>query len=274
LQFDFAYWKHFLKESFPLGIAAVVVFIYFKIDTILLSVLRTNSEVGIYNAAYKVIENVSYFPAMIVGLVFPLFSRHIFSDKQRFEYLANETLKVFMILVVPMVIGTLFLSGGIIHLIGGNAFAEATNTLRILIFALAFIFFGGLFINILIAGNHQRKMLWVFAGCALFNIVANIIFIPLFSYTASAIISVFTEFLVTLSAITLTIKYLRYIPSIRQLPRVLLSGLAMALFLYLFRSFGFFPLVVASTLVYVLFLWLTRTVTIKELSSIFIKSSE
>ncbi len=270
LQFDFSYWKKFLKESLPLGVASVIVFIYFKIDTILLSVLKTNTEVGIYNAAYKVIENISYFPAMIVGLVFPLFSRHIFSDKQRFEYLADETIKVFMILVVPMVIGTLFLSGGIIHLIGGNAFAIASNTLRILIFALAFIFFSGLFINILIAGNHQKKMLWVFAGCALFNITANIIFIPLFSYTASAVISAFTEFFVAVAALTLTIKYLGYVPSVRSLARILLSGLAMALFLYAFRSHGFFPLTLASTLVYILFLWLTRTVTIKELSSIFV----
>ena len=61
-QFDFAYWKKFLREAAPLGISAIVVFAYFKMDTILLSVLKTNAEVGIYNAAYKVIENISFFP--------------------------------------------------------------------------------------------------------------------------------------------------------------------------------------------------------------------
>lgn len=269
LQFDFAYWKHFLKESAPLGISAIVVFIYFKIDTILLSVLRTNAEVGIYNAAYKVIENISYFPAMIVGLVFPLFSRHIFSDKKHFTYLADETIKVFMILVVPLVIGTLFLSDDVIHLIGGNAFAQASNTLRILIFALAFIFFGSLFNNILIAGNHQKKMLWIFAACAIFNVSANLIFIPLFSYTASAIISALTEFFVAAAALALTVKYVGYTPSAKNLSRILLSGFAMAIFLYIFKSHGLFPLVFSSMFVYILFLWLTRTITIEELSSIF-----
>jgi O-antigen/teichoic acid export membrane protein len=274
LQFDFSYWKKFLKESAPLGISAIVIFIYFKIDTILLSILKTNTEVGIYNAAYKVIENISFLPAMIVGLIFPIFSRHIFSDKEQFSHLANETLKVFAILVVPIVIGTLFLSNGIIHVIGGDAFAESSNTLRILIFALAFIFFGGLFNNILIASNHQKKMLWALVACAIFNVVANIFFIPLFSYTGSAIISALTEFFVAVAGFVLTVKYVKYVPSLPQLGRILISGLAMAIFLYIFKARGFVILAISSSLVYILFLWITRTITIKELSSIFIANNK
>ena len=272
LQFDFSYWKKFFKEAAPLGASSLVVFVYFKIDTILLSILKTNTEVGIYNAAYKVIENVSYIPAMITGLIFPMFSRHIFSDKKHFSHLADETLKVFLILVVPMIIGTLFLSEGIIHLIGGNAFASASNTLRILIFALTFIFFGGLFNNILIASNHQKKMLWAFIGCAVFNIVANIIFIPQFSYTASAVISVITELSVAVIGLILTRKYVSYTPSIKSLPNILLSGFAMGLFLFTFKNHGFSLLVILSSLVYIFFLWLTKTITVKELSSIFISN--
>lgn len=269
LQFDFVYWKKFLKESAPLGISAIIVFVYFKIDTILLSVLKTNTEVGIYNAAYKVIENISFIPAMIVGLMFPMFSRHIFSDKKHFQHLANETLKVFLILVVPMIVGTLFLSEGIIHLIGGDAFAAASNTLRILIFALTFIFFGGLFNNILIASNHQKKMLGALAGCAIFNVTFNLIFIPIFSYTAAATISVATEFLVALAGLILTIKYVGYRPSFKNLPRIILSGFIMAIFLFVFKNFGFLLLALGSALVYIASLWATKTITIKELSGIF-----
>lgn len=269
LQFDFTYWKKFLKESAPLGYSAIVVFIYFKIDTILLSVLKTNTEVGIYNAAYKVIENVSFFPAMIIGLMFPMFSRHIFSDKKRFSHLADETLKVFFILVVPIVVGTLFLSEGIIHLIGGAAFAQASNTLRILIFALAFIFFGGFFNNILVASNHQKKMLGTLIGCAAFNVIANMIFIPYFSYTAAAFISTATEFLVALAGLILTVKHVGYVPSLKNSFRILLSGLIMGTFLYIFRKLGFFILAPASAMVYVFSLWITKAITVKELSGIF-----
>jgi O-antigen/teichoic acid export membrane protein len=269
LQFYFPYWKKLLLEAIPLGISSAVIFIYFKMDTILLSILKTNYDVGIYNAAYKVIENLSFFPSMIIGLIFPILSYHVFSDKKHFFHLADETFKVFLILVVPIVIGTLFLSERIVGLIGGAAFLQSANTLRILIFALAFIFFGGLFNGIMIAGNHQKKMLWVFVGCALFNVTSNIIFIPLFSYTASAIISAVTEFFVALSGFILAWKYLEYLPSFRYFFRILFSGMAMAIFLYIFKFQGFFLLAVTSALVYILFLWLTRTITVKELANIF-----
>ncbi|HPN54679.1 MAG TPA: flippase [Candidatus Moranbacteria bacterium] len=269
LQFDFVYWKKFLKESLPLGISAVVIFIYFKIDTILLSVMKTNTEVGIYNAAYKVIENVSFFPAMIVGLVFPIFSRYIFSDKKEFSRIADETTKVFLILIVPIVIGTLFLSKNIINLIGGEAFLQSANTLRILIFSLAFIFFGNLFNSLLIAGNHQKKLLLAAVVCAIFNVTANLIFIPIFSYNGSAVVSTLTEFFVMVTGFALTAKYINYIPSFKSLWRILIAGGAMAIFLYLFKNTGFLFCVFFGSLIYAFFLWLTRTITIKELSSIF-----
>ncbi|HEX8974792.1 MAG TPA: flippase [Patescibacteria group bacterium] len=264
-QFDFSYWKQFLRESMPLGISAIVIFVYFNIDTILLSVLKTSSEVGIYNAAYKVISNVTFFPSMIIGLIFPLMSRYIFTDKKQFSRIVNETFKVFVVLIVPIVIGTLFLAGGIIHLIGGNAFSQAANTLRILIFALAFIFFGGLFNNILIAANHQKKMLGALASCAIFNVTANIIFIPIYSYDAAAVISVLTEFFVALAGLLLTWKYVRYFPTVQHFSKILLSGAAMAIFLYVFKVHGFFALAMGSSLVYLLSLWLTRTITLKEI---------
>lgn len=268
LQFDFDYWKKFLREALPMGVSSIIIFVYFKIDTILLSVLKTNAEVGIYNAAYKVIENITFFPAMITGLVFPMISRHIFSDKKEFEHIANETAKVFMILIVPIIIGTLFLSEGIIGLIGGSAFYQSANTLRILVFALAFIFFGGFFNNILIAANLQKKLMYSLAFCAAFNVIANLIFIPLYSYTGSAIISVLTEMLVVVFSFYLTIKHTSYIPAIKNLMRILLSGAGMALFLFLFSASNFFLLALGSALVYVLFLWITRTITVKEITSI------
>ncbi|HIP50401.1 MAG TPA: hypothetical protein EYG99_03040, partial [Candidatus Pacebacteria bacterium] len=81
---DKTYWKSFIKESTPMGISAFVTFLYFKIDTILLSFFTTSSDVGIYGAAYKIIETLIFFPAMVIGLIFPLFSRYIFTDKKIF----------------------------------------------------------------------------------------------------------------------------------------------------------------------------------------------
>jgi len=268
LHFDFLYWKKFLQESLPMGISVMVTFLYFKLDTILLSILKDSSQVGIYNAAYKVIENFTFFPSMIIGLVMPLMARNIFLDKKKFQLLSNETMKVFLLLVVPLVIGTIFLSDQVINLIAGPEFQESAIVLRILIFSLAFIFFGNFFNNVLIAGNQQKKLMLVLSLAAIFNISINLFMIPMFSYYGAAFVSVFTEFLVVLFTFYLTKKYIGYVPSFKNLPKILLSGLAMGIFLFVFSDINLFLLAIGATIVYFLFIFLTKTISLAEILAI------
>lgn len=273
-EMDFSYWKKFLKESWPMGMSVFITFLYFKMDTILLSVLKSSADVGIYNAAYKVIENITFFPAMIIGLILPLMARYIFSDKKKFEEISNKIFKVFVLLVVPLVIGTVFLADGVISLIGGSDFQAAGNALRILVFALMFMFFGHFFNSILLSGNLQKKLMLALAGCAAFNIIANLILIPRYSFVGAAATSVFTEMLVVGITFYLVVKHLNYKPRLDNGSKILFSGLVMAGFLYFLPNLNFFVLAIGSAAVYFLFLWLTRIITKQELVSVFARSNE
>jgi len=266
--FDIAYWKKFLSESYPIGIMAIVVFVYFKVDTILLSFIKSNTEVGIYNVAYKVLENISFFPAMIMGLIFPIISQHIFSDKKSFLAISNKTFKVFLLLVVPLLVGTLFLASDLIYLIGGTGFSESIVVLQILVFALVAIFFGSFFNAILIAGNLQKKLVFILSAAAIFNVLANLIFIPSFSYLASATISVITEIFVAVAAGYLVFKKLNYLPRAEKIGKIFLSGLVMAIFLFIFRTSNFFIIGFSSVCIYLFALGIFRAVEISEITSI------
>ncbi|PIW94725.1 MAG: hypothetical protein COZ85_03680 [Candidatus Moranbacteria bacterium CG_4_8_14_3_um_filter_34_16] len=265
---DWEYWKKFLKESYPIGISALVVFIYFKLDTILLSLLKTNSDVGIYNVAYKVIENITFFPAMIIGLVFPIFSQTIFSQKERFFEVSNNIYKVFWIIVIPLLVGTIFFSKQIIYFIGGPNFSQSVLVLRILIFALALIFFGNFFNSILIAGNKQNKLLKILSLVAIFNILLNLILIPKFSYLGAAFSSVFTEFLVVLGGVYVVSKELNYFPQIKNFSKIIFSGIIMVLFFFLFRQYNFLVVGIIGSILYILSLWLLGVVKSDEIGGI------
>ncbi len=271
LAFNFSYWKKFLLESYPIGIMSIVVFVYFKVDTILLSIMKSNADVGIYNVAYKVLENISFFPSMIVGLIFPIISQHIFSDEKRFFDISNKTFKVFVLLAVPLVVGTLFLSNGLIYLIGGAGFGESALVLRILVFAMAAIFFSNLFNAILIAGNLQKKLMYVLSAAAIFNVLANLALIPLFSYVAAAATSFVTEAFVAIAAGYLVFKRLNYFPRVEKVTRILLSGVVMAGFLFVFRASNFYLLGFGSVCVYILALWAFQAVEAAEITTIISK---
>lgn len=271
LKFDFAYWKIFLKEAFPMGAASVITFLYFKLDTILLSVMKSNADVGIYNVAYKVLENVTFFPAMIMGLVMPLLSHAAFSDRKKFETISNSAFKLFVILVIPMVVSVLFLANEIVWVVGGPDFAESAGILRILVLALALIFFGQFFSTTLIVNNMQKKLMYIFAFAAACNIVLNLIFIPKFSYLAAAYISVITELLVVTISFYITTTKLRYRPRTDKLAGLLLAGLGMTIVLAAFRGQHFVVAGVVGVTAYGALLWAFNVVTTSEILSLITK---
>lgn len=272
-QIDWPYWKGFLKQSLPIGLSVAVTFIYFKADTILLSLLKPASDVGIYGAAHKVIENISFFPAMIVGLTMPMFAFNFFHNRAKFESLANKNFKVFLLLTIPLVIGTWFLAEDIIALIAGPEFAPSASVLRIVIFALAFIFFGNLFNNILIVSKLQKQLLLALSACAIFNVILNLIFIPKFSYLATSYISVATEFLVViLTGLAITIK-LKFFPRSSKIIPMALSGLMMGLYLWLFQDKSFLLLLITSPMIYFLGLIIFKVVSKQELLSLIKKEA-
>lgn len=268
---DFSYWKKFLKESLPIGIGALIVFIYFKMDTILLSIMKSGADVGIYNAAYKVIENIIFFPAMIIGLIMPIMAGTIFANREKFEDVSNKTFKIFVILAVPLILGALFLADEIIMLIGGGQFGESADVLRILIFALAAVFFGVFFNNILIAGNLQKKLMFVWASAAAMNVGLNLWLIPRFSYLASAYISVLSEITVALMSFYFVIKKIKYFPKIEKTAGIIFSGAIMAGILHFGREINFFILAFLSAAAYFFSLWMFKAIKTEEILSLISK---
>lgn len=271
LQFDTTYWKEFLRNSLPMGATAIITFTYLKMDTILLSVLQSNAHVGIYNVAYKVMENLIFFPAMLAGLILPLLSRFIFTQRERFVEIADKTFKVFFIVIVPIVSATWFLASDIIAIVSGAGFQESVIVLRILIFALAFIFFGSYFNMLLIVGNAQKKLMQTLIFAAVFNLSLNLLLIPKFSYLGSASIALATEALVVCLTGFLTYRYIRYVPSFHNIPRVIFSGGVMSGALFFLEPYSFFVSGVVSMAVYGGTLWLTRAISADEIMSLFQK---
>ena len=269
LKFDFNLWKKLLKQGFPLAISAILVLIYFKLDTIFLSVMKTSEAVGVYGLSYKIMENLIFFPAMLVGLTMPIMSRSIFTDKARFQSIVQRTLNLLIIAVVPMIVGVFFVSDKIIQLIGGDkGFIDSPAVLNILMIALGFIFFGALFSNIIIAANKQKRLAQIYFVGMVFNIVTNFIFIPQYSYFGAAATTVATELLVTSLMVIVIYKSLKYLPSFAIIFKAVLASIVMAFILYYFRNLSIFILVFLGGIVYLLIVYFIGGVSKEEVEKL------
>ena len=194
---DFEYWREILKIALPIAASLVFVLIYFKLDTVLLSLMKPAYDVGVYSVAYKILEAVIFLPAIYIGLIMPLLSKHAFADREEFKKTFQSAFNTLSIFALPFAAYIFVLSDPIIRIIGGSGFGQSGPVLKILSFAILMIFFGNMGGNAIVALNLQKKGMWIYLAGAIFNVAANLIFIPRYSYFAAAWTTVATEVLIT-----------------------------------------------------------------------------
>lgn len=269
LNFDWILWKELLFKSSALVVSAILVYLYFKLDTVILSVFRSSEEVGIYGLAYKVLENLLFFPAMLVGLTMPMMSKFAGENREKFMAVAERTLHFLLLLIVPMVLGLIATAAKIIALLSKHAeFAPAEEPLRVLALALGIIFLGALFSNMIIALGQQKKLARIYAVGAIFNLTLNWLLIPRFSYMAAAWTTVLTEILVTVLMLLAVRSYLRLRACGGVLVKSLLSGAVMFAVLGALSHLHIFLLVPLGGAVYGSLTLLTGALSRQELDKL------
>lgn len=237
--FDWQQWKGILIVAAPLAFSAVFNTIYFKVDTLILRWVDTAEAVGIYGAAYKVLENLVTFAAIFSGIMLPVLVRGVKSDKKLFKEMYQRGIDVVAIFMAPLVVGTLFLAEPIIVLFGDAEFAMSAGVLRVLIFAVAAIFFAHLTGNAVVALGKEKIIMWLYLAIAVVALIGYVIFIPMYSYTAAAVITVLAECTVFVSTSVMVWKFGRARPALRVPLTSLVAAGAMALVFWLAPGWEF-----------------------------------
>lgn len=239
LKFNWAVWWGLLIKSIPLGISSVLTFIYYKVDTIILSILKPSYDVGIYGASYKVLDVVVVFPAMFCGLLFPILAGcYAKKHMDRFNNLIQKGFDILIITGVPITIILLGLARPIIFLIAGNQFVNSIAVLEILAPTAALIFISWIFFIAIIGGDKQNKLILPFTFLAIFNIALNLVLIPKYSYIGAAVATIATQILALGIPWLLTRKFFITKISFRITLKAILSGAIMFLAFILIQKFN------------------------------------
>lgn len=266
---DKAALKEIWDTSWPLAITISLTLVYFRADTIILSFVRPAEDVGIYGAAYKVLEILIQFPYLFLGLILPLLTQFYTVNRELFNKILQKSFDFMAIIAVPMVFATWMLAEKIMVFIAGADFAVAGGPLRILIVATAMIYFGALFGYAIVAAGLQKKMIGFYIFDAIFSLAAYLIFIPLYSYWAGATLTVATEAIIAFSAWHILRKHTGARIKIGILGKTVLSSLIMCAALYLLLSQSVFTLIIIGAVVYFLTLHLLKGYDRKEIADMF-----
>lgn len=191
LRFDRRLARRLISDGLPLAAVIVIGLLHFKLDAVLLSLLRPTADVGVYTVAYRFLEQSLVLPGVFMAAVFPLLAAAV-----RGEGAADVIRKAFSFLLMvalPLALALVVLADPLVALAAGDGFEQAAVPLRILAPALVFTFVNTVFASLLIAMNRQRALIVVSLAGLTLNVLANLYAIPRFGYVGAAVTTVVSE---------------------------------------------------------------------------------
>ena len=262
--FDFKYWKEIFWQALPMGIILVLNLIYFRVDTLILSLLKSSTDVGIYGPPYKVLEIMLFLPTIFMGNIFPIITRFYFEKNPRLNELIQKAFDFLFMMALPIIVGVIFAARPIIEAVAGVEFVNASTVqpflgipatsvlaLQILIIAVGVSFLSHLFGYLAVAFGKQSKLVVPNIIFVVFNIGLNLILIPRFSYIGASIVTVLTESLVLVISWLIMSQYLKVNWNFRIFWKVVLASLFLGIFMYFAKGLNLLILLPTAVVVYV-----------------------
>jgi O-antigen/teichoic acid export membrane protein len=261
-------WRSLLAASVPVGVTLAVNEVYFRADTFILSLFRDYDEVGSYALAYRIVELLAIFPAIVMTSVFPLLARYVEQEPALVRRTVDTAAGLFLALALPLAVGGLFAAPGLVEALGGDGFDAAVTPLRILLFAGGLAALSGLLGYTLIAAGRQRSALWLSLVALALNLALNFALVPSLGADAAAVVALGCELVILAGGIVLVRRHLHLVPRLATLWPSLLAAAAMAAALWAVSSESLALLLPVGIVVYAVVLYLTGGVDRRALAAL------
>jgi O-antigen/teichoic acid export membrane protein len=267
-KFDWNVWKTILSRSWPIAISIVFNLLYLKGDILFLAYFREQAEVGIYGVAYRIIDVLTVIPVMFMGLILPsLVAAWSKKDLKTFKKQVKQTFNLFMMAVIPIMIGAQVTSTELTVLIAGNEFVDAGPVLALLILALLGVFLSALFGHLIVALNKQRMMTWGYIAVAIVAITGYLWLIPEYGMWGAVWVTLVSEGLIALITFLVVWRTANVLPSMIVTIKALLAGGVMYAVLTQLNTHVVFDILIGAA-VYIIGLFALKALTIKELKAL------
>jgi O-antigen/teichoic acid export membrane protein len=193
LRYDREVWRDLHQTALPLGFFLVVLNLYSYVDSVMLGYMRTDAETGLYAAAYKIYEGLTYAPLAISTVLTPRLSELFARDRGRHRALAVGWISGSMGLGALAAAVAFLLARPLLVFLFGAGYAAATAPLRILAVGLPVVFTIWILHAVAISVDRERLLLRTgLVGLAV-NVALNLYVIPRYGPNGAALATVVGE---------------------------------------------------------------------------------
>ncbi len=267
-----------LQSGMPYFLFSLFSVIYYRVDAVMLSYLTTETVTGWYGGAWRFFDMVMMLPMIYKTVVFPVFSKLWDNEDGMLQTTISKSLKLILIFGVPVGFMIFLFAEDLIHFFMGlEEYGPAVIVLQIFSVSIPIIFVD-IILGSAILGAANRQRGWAIVGfLAIFlNVGINYLLIPhtqaLYANggIGAAIATFITEaFMLCAALYLLPANYLRTF-KLSYITKPLLSGMAMALVIWLLSNTGMYWMInaVIGAAVYIAGLFAVKLFDADELKII------
>lgn len=186
--------KRHLRNIFVLGVTSISNEIYVMLDSLMLGVLATNTELGYYTNSIKLVRILINVVTAMGTVLLPRLSK-IKEEKDSLLYnsILDRVVKILLWVTIPCTLGILLLAESINVVLFGNSFLAAADILKILSLLIIPRAFSNIMLQVLICLNKDTSTSKIYFSGMLINCMLNMILIPANGAQGAAAASVISE---------------------------------------------------------------------------------
>jgi len=183
-------WRGIIAGSIGIGVIQLVNLLYLKADTLILSVMTTSAQVGIYGVAYAIVSFYGAFASITMTSLLPILTR---SSDEELGGLVIRTVRHLMTISVMLATLTWCFAPLAIRLVAGPKYATAYLPLAILATAMVLTYLHVALGVASVARNRHQRIVFVSLACLVLNVVGNVLVIPRWGINGSATVTLISE---------------------------------------------------------------------------------
>lgn len=193
--FNFRYFK----SNVILGIYSIMTSMYLTFNVMYLGLVRSNTDVGYYSAAFKMYSVILGFFSAFTSIMLPRMSSLLAEgENDRFNSLVGKSFKGVSTFSIPLITGSIIMAPQIIEIICGNGYEGAVLPMRIIMPAILFVGIAQILaVQVLMPLRKDNVLLAASVTGAIVSILINIISVNSLGAVGSAAVLICSEGIVT-----------------------------------------------------------------------------
>ena len=279
--FDWEYAKQHLRPIILLFLPQIAISLYVTLDRTMLGALASTKDVGIYDQALKLVNILLTLVTSLGSVMLPRVSNLLsLGDHKAINKMHEMSFLIYNLVIFPIMAGMLIVNDDFVNFFLGQDFQEARYAIAIMIFRMFFIGWTNIMgIQILIPHNKNKEFMLSTTIPAIVSVGLNLLLLPKLGYIGAAIVSVLTEVLVWLIQLFYTRSYLREVPILYSLIKIIISsGVMYGILLFIKQFLNISPMInvglyaVLGAIIYASMILIFKVINLSELKQQLLKN--